>query len=282
VAKKSQHRNGAHMDDILIRNNVNEFGNPDGEPLLLAHGFGCDQNMWRFMVPLLRDKYRIILFDYVGAGKSRSEDFSVERYSILEGYARDLVEVIQALALENVTVVAHSVSCTIAQIAAVTDPNLIGDIVMVCPSPSFINDLPEYEGGFERSDLEELIQLLESNYIGWANYLAPVVMGLPSGDEMVEELAQSFCSSDPLITSTFAKATFFSDYRNLLPQVKNNVLILQSAKDALANVGVGQYMHARLENSKFDIIEAEGHCLHMTDFWAVSQALESFLPEPAQ
>ena len=265
------------MEDIIKRNNVIELGNPHGRPLLLAHGFGCDQNMWRFLVPLLLDTYRLFLFDYVGAGKSTIESFSVDRYSTLEGYAEDMIEVIEALKLSNMAIVGHSVSGTIAQLVALKKPELVGELIMVCPSPCFINDLPEYEGGFEREDLEELIDLLETNYIGWANYLAPIAMGLPIDNDMTAELATSFCSSDPVITSTFARATFFGDYRYLLPKIDNKVLILQSAKDSLAQMGVGQYMHLRLKHSKMDVIDSEGHCLHMTDPATINKSIRQFL-----
>src|SRR6056300_604446 len=185
------------MPHIISRNNVMELGNPSGKPLLLAHGFGCDQNMWRFLVPLLLDTYRVILFDYVGAGRSEAEAFSLERYSTLDGYAEDIIEILDSLNLEDVAIVGHSVSGSIAQIAALKRPDLVGDLIMVCPSPCFINDRPDYEGGFEREDLEELIGLLETNYIGWANYLAPIAMGLPSDNHMSEELAASFCRAEP-------------------------------------------------------------------------------------
>jgi len=265
------------MPHIISRNNVMELGNPSGKPLLLAHGFGCDQNMWRFLVPLLLDTYRIILFDYVGAGRSEAEAFSLERYSTLDGYAEDIIEILDSLNLEDVAIVGHSVSGSIAQIAALKRPDLVGDLIMVCPSPCFINDRPDYEGGFEREDLEELIGLLETNYIGWANYLAPIAMGLPSDNHMSEELAASFCRAEPLITSSFARATFFADHRDLLPKIKNNALIIQSSNDAMANIGVGEYMHAHLSHSTLEIIDSEGHCLHMTDPAAVNQSIRRFL-----
>lgn len=232
---------------------------------MLAHGFGCDQNMWRFMLPVLEKQYQVVLFDYVGSGNSIVTDYTTAKYSSLEGYAADIIDIIDELQLENVTVISHSVSSIIASIAHLKIPDVITRIIMVCPSPCFLNFPPDYEGGFEKSDLEELIQLMDKNYIGWANYLAPLVMGSSQSPELIAELSGSFCSTDPLIAKNFAKATFFSDYRHILKDIACPSLILQSSSDSLANENVGRYMADNIINSAFEVVKAEGHCLHMTN-----------------
>jgi sigma-B regulation protein RsbQ len=264
--------------NIIERNNISISGNLDGPPLLMAHGFGCDQNMWRFMKPELEKKYKVILFDYVGSGKSLLSDYSSERYSDLEGYAADIIDILEALELKNVSVIGHSVSSIITAIAYLKKPALISNIVMICPSPCFLNFPPDYHGGFERSDLKELIDLMDKNYIGWADYLAPLVMGTANGAELVGELSGSFCSTDPLIAKNFANATFFSDYRHILPNLACPILLIQSASDALANVKIGEYMNQKIPASRLEIIDAEGHCLHMTNHNEIMPAVLKFLP----
>lgn len=265
------------MNNIRKRNNVKVSGNDNSPTLILAHGFGCDQNMWRFMLPTLEKKYQIVLFDYVGSGNSLLTDYSTEKYSSLEGYADDIIDIIDDLKLSNVTIIGHSVSSTIASIVSLKIPELIANIVMVCPSPCFLNFPPDYEGGFEKSDLEELIQLMDKNYIGWANYLAPLVMGSSQSKELIAELSGSFCSTDPLIAKNFAKATFFSDYRHILKGVACETLILQSSSDSLAHERIGEYMANKINNSQLEVIQAEGHCLHMTNYEDITPVIVEFL-----
>lgn len=248
---------------IIARNNVKIFGEGE-QTLLLAHGFGCDQNMWRFVKSDLGKKYRLVLFDYVGSGKSDLASFSSEKYSALDGYAENIIDVCRALNLEKVTIVGHSVSSMIGLIASIDSPQYFANMVMICPSPCFLNFPPNYFGGFERKDLEELIDLMDKNYIGWANYLAPLVMGSNNSPELIGEMSGSFCSTDPIIARVFAEATFFSDHRDILPKAKHPALVLQSRVDALASPSVGEYVQNNLPNSKMEIIDAEGHCLHMT------------------
>lgn len=248
--------------DALHRNNVSVIGTGK-KTLVLAHGFGCDQTMWRLLTPLLKDQFRIVLFDYVGCGKSDPKAFRRKKYSDLNGYAEDIIDVCDALEIKDATLVGHSVSSMTGLIAAIEEPRVITKLVMVCPSPFFLNDPPHYHGGFERADLEGLIELMDQNYIGWANHLAPLVMGT-SGEAMTEELVDSFCSTDPVFAKTFAKAIFFSDCRDLLGKAKQPTLILQSTQDALASVSVGEYVHANMANSELKIVKANGHCLHMT------------------
>lgn len=261
--------------DIMKRNNVQIVG--QGEKVLMfAHGFGCNQQMWRFLLPHFLADYRIVLFDYVGSGNSDLTAYSKTKYSSLAGYANDIVEICQALQLTQVHLVGHSVSGNIALIAAQTIPDRIHSIVMVCPSPCFLNLPPDYFGGFNPADLQELIDLMDKNYIGWANYLAPLVTGTSQNDALTSELNDSFCSTNPMTAKNFAKVTFFSDCRDLLPKNQHPVLILQSEQDALAAVAIGEYMHRHTANSELVVLPARGHCLHMSDAHAVSLVISAF------
>lgn len=248
---------------IAKRNNVTVRG-IGPKVLMLAHGFGCDQRIWRFVLPTLELHYTVVLFDYSGSGKSNLSSFSAVKYSSLDGYAQDVIDIIQAFELKNVAFVGHSVSSMIGLIAALKKPEDISEIIMVSPSPRFMSDLPEYKGGFEKSDLDKLISLMDKNSIGWASYLAPLLMGEHTPQELVAELSGSFCSTDPTVAKNFARATFFSDNRELLSLCPSQVLVLQSASDSIAPIEIGNYVHQHVPNSKLEILEAEGHCLHMT------------------
>ena len=265
------------MNDVITRNNVKVTGKKDAPTLILAHGFGCDQNMWRFLLPELAIHYQVVLFDYVGSGNSLLTEYSREQYSTLEGYAKDITDIIEALQLSNVTIIAHSVSSIIASIASIEIPEIIKKIIMVCPSPCFQNIPPDYMGGFESSDLEELIELMDKNYIGWANYLAPLVMGTSHSQELIGELSGSFCSTDPIVAKIFAKATFFSDHRHILQNITCPVQVLQSSSDALASTSVGHYMVDKIAQSELVVIEAEGHCLHMTNHQEIVPIVLKFI-----
>lgn len=260
--------------DTCTRNAVNVFGNGT-KTLVLAHGFGCDQTMWRLLTPHLLDQFQIVLFDYVGCGQSDPKAFRMKRYEALDGYAQDIIDVCEALELRDVTLVGHSVSAMTGLIAALKVPQIITKLAMVCPSPCFLNDPPHYSGGFEREDLEGLIGLMDQNYIGWANHLAPLVMG-QSGADMSQELSASFCSTDPLFAKTFAKATFFSDCRDLLPKAEQPTLIFQSSEDALAAVSVGEFIQSNMQNAGLKVFEANGHCLHMTHPKEIAPSLIEF------
>lgn len=248
--------------DIVGRNNVTVFGEGT-QPLMFAHGFGCDQNMWRLVTPAFEHDYRIVLFDYVGAGKSDIEAYNPERYDDLNGYAEDILDICRALALSDVVLVGHSVSSVIGALAAIMEPQRFDRLVMIGPSPRYVND-HGYVGGFEREDLQSLLDTMEKNYIGWANFLAPVVMKNEDRPELTEELAESFCSTDPIIARQFARVTFFSDNRKDLPNLRVPSLILQCSDDALAPVEVGRFVNSRTPGSTFRLLEATGHCPHMS------------------
>lgn len=261
---------------VLERNNVNVSGE-GSRTFLLAHGFGCDQTMWRFLEPHIKNDARLVLFDYTGCGRSDVTQFDSTRYSDLHGYAEDVIEICDALDLKEVCFVGHSVSAIIGMLASIKRPELFSSLVLVCPSPCFLNFPPHYEGGFERADLEELINLMDKNHVGWANYLAPVVMGATNGEAMVTELTDSFCSTDPTYLKPFALATFFSDHREDLRKCPIPSLILQSANDALASQQIGEYVHKNIPNSRLVLLEANGHCLHMTHPVEVSHEIYNFL-----
>lgn len=248
--------------DVLARNNVKVFG--DGtQPMLFAHGFGCDQNMWRFITPAFERDYRIVLFDYVGSGKSDASAFDPRRYSTLNGYAQDVLDICAALDLRDVIFVGHSVSSMIGVLAAKREPERFSRLMMVSPSPRYINDA-DYVGGFERADIEGLLDLMDKNFLGWASFLAPLVMKNDDRPELGAELQESFCSTDPTIARRFAETTFFSDNRADLPDVTVPSLILQCAEDAIAPVEVGHYLSRQLPASTLRLMKATGHCPHMS------------------
>lgn len=254
------------MTNILQRNNVTVFGNDSvsAPTMVFAHGFGCDQNMWRFVTPAFKDDYRIVLFDYVGCGRSETAAYSPRRYSSLDGYAQDLIDVCVALDLSGVTLVAHSVSSMIGVIASRQQPELFDRMILIGPSPCYINDGPAYTGGFERADLEGLLDMMDKNYIGWASFLAPVVMKNPDTPELTAELQDSFCSTDPTTARGFAAATFFSDNRADLSGVTVPTLVLQCTDDAIAPTEVGEYVARNTPGSEYRLMEATGHCPHMS------------------
>ena len=262
-------------ESVLSRNNVKVFGNGE-QPMLFVHGFGCDQSMWRFVTPAFSDDYKIVLFDYVGSGKSDLSAYNKTRYANLDGYAQDVLDVCHALQLENVIFVGHSVSSMVGVLAAIREPSLFSHLIMVGPSPRYIND-PPYVGGFERRDIEELLDTMDKNYIGWANFLAPAIMKNPERPELAQELTESFCSTDPVIARNFAEATFFADNRADLPKVTVPSLILQCSDDIIAPTSVGEYLDRELPQSTLHLLKATGHCPHMSDPEETIAAIKSYL-----
>lgn len=231
--------------------------------MILAHGFGCDQTMWRYMVPFFEKHFRVVLFDYVGCGKSDITYFDLNRYGDLSGYAQDIIDICEELKIERALFIGHSVSSMIGVLAHIERPQIFEAMVMICPSSCYLN-VGDYNGGFEKSELEELLNILDTNYIEWANYLAPVVMKNPEDSHLTKELAESFCSMDKSITKNFARVTFFSDNRKDLQKVDIPCLILQCTDDDIANVSVGEYVHNSLPKSKIRYMKATGHCPHMS------------------
>ncbi|WNI14353.1 alpha/beta fold hydrolase [Actinacidiphila sp. ITFR-21] len=262
--------------DIRSRNNVVRTEPKDGPILMLAHGFGCDQNMWRLLVPALAEHHEVVLFDYVGAGRSRVGEWHEERYSSLDGYARDVLEICDELDLRDVVFVGHSVSAMVGVLAAAAAPERFSALVMVGPSPRYIDDAG-YHGGFSAADIDELLDSLESNYLGWSAAMAPAIMGNPDRPELGQELTDSFCTVDPEIARTFARATFLSDNRADLPGVSVPTLILECAEDIIAPREVGAYVHAAIPGSRLVTLDATGHCPQLSAPRATGQAILDFL-----
>jgi len=261
----------------LRRNNVKVLGE-SGPWLIYAHGFGCSQRMWDQVTPFFRSTHRQVLFDYVGAGKSDLRAFDASRYSSLHGYAEDVLDVCDALEFESgVTFIGHSVSSTVGLLASIKRPRLFSRLVLLGPSPCFLND-GDYCGGFERKDLEELLTLMDQNYLGWANALGPLVAG-STNPTVSRELSDAFCSTDPETTGVFARATFLSDNRADLPQVSVPSLILQHRNDALASLAVGEYVHSQLRGSTLQVLDVSGHCAHMSHPKLVADAIQSYLAQ---
>lgn len=261
--------------EILKRNNVTIKGNGQ-QVILFAHGFGCDQNMWRFVTPAFEEDYKIVLFDYVGCGKSDINAYNIDRYSSLHGYAQDVLEICEALKAEEIIFVGHSVSAMIGLLAAIENPDIFSCMVFIGPSARYINDI-DYTGGFSFEDLEGLLEVMDNNYIGWANFLAPVVMKNQERTELTEELVESFCSTDPIITRRFAKVTFFSDNRDDLSNLTMPCLILQCSDDAIAPEEVGLYIHNKVKGSTFEKMNATGHCPHMSHPAETIELIQKFL-----
>ncbi|MFE5521675.1 alpha/beta fold hydrolase [Streptomyces virginiae] len=262
--------------DIQRRNNVTVTGNLHGPTVVLAHGFGCDQNMWRLTVPALAEGYRVVLFDYVGSGRSDLSAFSEARYASLAGYAQDVVDVCDALDLRGAAFVGHSVSAMIGVLAAQMAPERIGALLMVAPSPRYIDD-EGYRGGFSAEDIEELLDSLESNYLGWSAAMAPVIMANPERPELGEELKNSFCATDPAMARVFARTTFLSDSRDDLKKVSVPTLVLDCTQDAIAPREVGAFVHQAIPGSTLVTLDATGHCPHMSAPEATNQAITGFL-----
>ncbi len=248
--------------NVLDRNNVKVFGR-GAQPMLFAHGFGCDQNMWRFITKEFENDFRIILFDYVGSGNSDLSAYDSGRYSTLQGYARDVMDVVHALDLRDIIFVGHSVSSMIGVLAANEEPDRFEKLILIGPSPRYLND-GSYVGGFERKDIEGLFDMMDRNFIGWANFLAPAIMKNADRPELGAELTESFCSTDPLIARRFAEATFLADNREDLARVTVPSLIMQCSDDMVAPETVGRYLNSELAKSTLRVMKATGHCPHMS------------------
>lgn len=260
---------------ILSRNNVNRFGNGQ-QPMMFAHGYGCDQNMWRFITPAFEEDYQIILFDHTGSGKSDEEAYNFDKYNSLDGYANDVIEICDELELEDVIFVGHSVSAIIGVLAAAERPELFSKLIMIGPSPRYIND-DDYYGGFSRKDIDDLIETLESNYLGWSSSITPVIAGNPDKPEVAEELHNSFCRMNPEIAKHFAKVTFLADNREDLSRASVPTLIIQCDPDMIAPVEVGKYVDEQLQNGCFIQINASGHCPHLTAPELTIDAIKFFI-----
>ncbi|MAM88826.1 alpha/beta fold hydrolase [Allohahella sp. A8] len=248
--------------NVFKRNNVKiqGFGK---QIMIFAHGFGCDQNMWRYVAPEFQRSYNTLLFDNVGAGESDLSAFDPQKYGSLHGYAQDVIEILQAVGAENAIFVGHSVSAMVGVLAAIEAPELFDKLILVGPSPSYLND-GNYVGGFEREDIEDMLEFLDVNYLGWSSTMAPVIMGNPDQSSLSQELENSFCRTDPTIASHFARTTFLSDHRTELARLRRPSLILQCSDDVIAPDSVGEFMHSQMPDSTLVQMKATGHCPNLS------------------
>jgi len=261
--------------NVTQRNNVKIIGN-GSQILMFGHGFGCDQNTWRSVFPAFENDYKIILFDYVGAGRSDLSAYDDERYASLDGYALDIIDICKALELKNVTFIGHSVSSMIGLLAVKHSPEIFDKIVFIGPSPRYINDT-DYHGGIDHKDLEDLLAIMDSNYLGWSRIVAPSIMGNPDQPQLAEELTTSFCATDPEIAKKFARVTFLSDNRADLSSLKIPSLTIQCEDDFLTSKEVANYIQQHTVNNQTVFLKTSGHCPHLSDPKGVIEAIKAFI-----
>lgn len=255
------------------------IGNPHGPTIVLAHGFGCDQNLWRLVSEKLVSRFRVILFDHVGSGASDPNAWDPDRYASLDGYADDILQIIRELDLRDITFVGHSVAAMMGVLAVGSDADRFAKLVLLTPSPSYLDD-DDYHGGFTRVEIDELLASMESNYLGWSRAMAPNIMGTPERPELGDELAESFCRTDPAMAKVFARTTFLSDNRADLDRVSVPTLVIECARDTLAPRTVGAFVHRHIANSKLVTLDASGHCPQLSAPAMTAEAIASFAGEP--
>lgn len=251
-------------------------GVPGAQPVVFAHGFGCDQHMWRLVAPHFEDAFTVVTFDHVGAGGSDASAYDPVRHGSLQGYADDVLAIVRELDLQDVVLVGHSVSAMVAVLAAVAEPDRFAKLVLVAPSPRYVDD-DGYTGGFTEADIAELLESLDSNYLGWSSTMAPVIMGNPDRPELGAELTASFCRADPEIARRFARVTFLSDNRADLAGVTTPTLVLQCTDDVIAPVSVGEHVRDAIPGAQMVLLDATGHCPHLSAPEATTAAIAAFL-----
>lgn len=261
--------------DVYARNNINIVGAAGGPLIVLAHGFGCDQQLWRLVVDRLKGDFRLLLLDHVGCGESDPSSWDALKYSSLAGYAADVVDIVRALDLHDVVFVGHSVASMIGALAVIAEPGRFAKLIMLTPSPRYIDD-GEYRGGFSQSDIDELLESLELNYLGWSQAMAPVIMGTPDRPELQDELAETFCRNNPAHARVFARATFLSDNRDDLAQIPVPTLVIECAQDAIAPREVGSYVYEHIPDSRLVTLDATGHCPQVSAPDATASAISAF------
>jgi sigma-B regulation protein RsbQ len=264
---------------VYAKHNINIVGNEDGPTVMLAHGFGCDQKLWRLVVDRLQSEFRLVLFDLVGSGSSDPAAWDATKYSTLAGYAADIVDIVDELDLRDVVFVGHSVSSMIGALATIADSRRFAKLVMLTPSPCYIDD-DGYRGGFSRADIDELLESLELNYLGWSQAMAPVIMGTPDRPELQDELTDMFCRNDPARARVFARTTFLSDNRADLARIPVPTLVIECASDAIAPREVGTYLHEHVPGSRLVTLDATGHCPHVSAPDSTAAAICAFVRSP--
>jgi sigma-B regulation protein RsbQ len=262
---------------VRTRNNVVVTGDPDGPVVLLAHGFGCDQNLWRLIVPDLALDHRVVLFDHIGAGHADPTAWLPERYASLRGYASDVLAIVEELDLRDVTLVGHSVSAMIGVLAVNTWPDRFARLILLTPSARYLDDEDGYRGGFSVEDIDELLESLDNNYLGWSAAMAPAIMGNPDRPELGAELTESFCRTDPAMARVFARTTFLSDNRADLPDVRVPTLVVECREDVIAPPQVGAYVRDHIPGSRLVTLDATGHCPQLSAPDATVTAIRAFL-----
>jgi sigma-B regulation protein RsbQ len=262
--------------NVRVKNNVRTIGVAGGPTVMLAHGFGCDQNLWRAVTERLIPRCTVILFDHVGSGNSDTSEWTEQRYSTLDAYAEDVVDIIRELGLRDVVYVGHSVASMIGVLAAADHPELFDRLVLLTPSPRYIDD-GSYRGGFSEADITELLESIDSNYLGWSRAMAPRIMGNPDRPELGEGLTDSFCRTDPACARAFARATFLSDNRSDLDRIVTPTTIVECAHDSLAPREVGRFVHERIQGSTLVTLDAHGHCPHVSDPESTAAAILTFV-----
>lgn len=265
------------LKDILIRNHITIIGEGP-QTIVMAHGFGCDQKMWQYILPFFEKSYRIVLFDYVGSGSSDLNAYNNQKYNSLHGYKQDLLEVLEALELSNVIYFGHSVSAMIGLLAANEKPHYFKQLIMIGPSPRYLNDV-DYHGGFDKNDIEELLSMMEMNFLGWASFMAPYAMGVESKNELTEVLSESFRTINPVVARQFAEATFYSDHREDIAKCQTNALIIQCSEDSIVPVEVGNYLHKHIPNSALHIMDVKGHYPHISKPKLISEIVLRYIQQ---
>ncbi|WP_280194668.1 alpha/beta fold hydrolase [Nocardia farcinica] len=264
--------------DVRSRNRIVVTGQAGAPVVVLAHGFGCDQNLWRLVVPLLAPDFTLVLFDHVGSGGSDLSAWNADRYGTMQGYADDVVEVCRAIDAGPVVFVGHSVAATMGVLAAAAEPELFRGLVLLAPSPCFIDDPARgYRGGFSAADIDELLESLDANYLGWSGAVAPMITGNPDRPELAAELENSFCRTDPDIARVFARVTFLSDNRDDLAAVTVPTLVAQCSQDAIAPPEVGEFVRAQIPGSDLLTLSATGHCPQLAAPEETAAAIAAFV-----
>ncbi|XP_044469105.1 probable esterase KAI2 [Mangifera indica] len=246
------------MGIVEEAHNIKVVGSGE-QTIVLAHGFGTDQSVWKHLVPHLLEDYRVVLYDNMGSGATNPDYFDFNRYATLEGYAYDLLAIFEELKIESCIFVGHSVSCMVGAMASISRPDLFTKIVMISGSPRYLNDV-DYFGGFEQEDLYQLFEAMRSNYKAWCSGFAPLIVGSDMDSVAVQEFSRTLFNMRPDIALSVAQTIFQSDMREILSLVTVPCHIIQSMKDLAVPVVVSEYLHQNLGgDSIVEVMSSDGH-----------------------